>query len=103
MLRISATRPFDSASGESRTRGAGVLPGAEMLDTMSLLQDRASLLAGVVTAKYLTAQPRRRWLVHSGATVLDSHQLPSGHHAIGTVKGARSGGQPLPKGWVPGP
>jgi hypothetical protein len=49
-----------------------------MLVTSGLLQDRASLLfTGVATAKYLTAQPRG--LVHSGATVLDSHQLP---HAV---------------------
>src|SRR6185437_3554419 len=42
--RMTATRPRDRASGEIRTRWAGVLPGAEIVVTVGLLQDRASLL-----------------------------------------------------------
>ena len=44
-------------------------------------------LTGAATAKYLIHQ-HKRWLVHDGATVLDSHQLPC---ALARLRGEGEG------------
>src|SRR5262249_59736627 len=87
--RMTATRPRDRASGEIRTRGAGVLPGAEIVVTVGLLQDRASLLTRRGDGEVSDSPARRGRLAHSGATVLDSHQLPWRRHARRTVQAGR--------------
>src|SRR5690242_5062238 len=83
MPRISSTRCRESASGD--TRVLDWLPGTEMLAIAKPPWDPASLSwTGVVTAKCLTHRPLAR-AAHSGATVLDFHQLPSRRHAIRTL------------------
>src|ERR1700744_5124682 len=78
MPRIRAIRVPDRASGETVTLGLGWVPGAGIgamgEEAPSGIVRPCSKTDGIVTAKCLTHRPRGP--AHSGATVLDFHQLP---------------------------